>query len=61
VGLKLNHHLLVCADGVSLLGDNMDTVKKNTETLIDASKEHDLEVNAGKTEYISPPECRAKS
>jgi hypothetical protein len=41
VGLKLNatHQLLACADDVSLLGDNVDTIKKDTETLIDASKE----------------------
>jgi hypothetical protein len=40
VGLKLNgaHQLLVCADHVHLLGDNIVIAKKNTETLIDASK-----------------------
>jgi hypothetical protein len=33
---------------VNLLVDNVDTIKKNTETLIDASKEVGLEVNAEK-------------
>jgi hypothetical protein len=30
---------------VNLLGDNIDTIKKNTDTLIDASKEVGLEIN----------------
>jgi hypothetical protein len=34
------------------LGDNIDTTKKSTETLIDASKEVGLEVNAEKTKYM---------
>jgi hypothetical protein len=35
VGLKLNgtHELLAYADDVNLLGDNIDTVKKNIGTL----------------------------
>jgi hypothetical protein len=41
------------------LGDNVDTIKRNTETLIDASKEVGLEANAGVT--VSSPKCRAKS
>jgi hypothetical protein len=47
VGLKLNrtHQLLVYADDMNLLGDNTDTIKKNVETLIDASKDVRLEVN----------------
>jgi hypothetical protein len=54
VGLKLNgKHLLAYADEVKLLGDNIDTVKKNTETLIDASKEAGLEINIEKSKYMS--------
>jgi hypothetical protein len=51
VGLKLNgtHQLLAYADDVNLLGDNIDTIKKNMETSIDASKEVGLEINAEKT------------
>jgi hypothetical protein len=51
VGLKLNgtHQLLVYVDDVNLLGDNTDTIKKNMETLIEASKEVGLEVNTEKT------------
>jgi hypothetical protein len=36
---------------VKLLGDNIDTIKKNTETLIDASKEFGLEINVENTKY----------
>jgi hypothetical protein len=54
VGLKLNgtHQLLAHADDVNLLGDNIDTIKKNAETLIDASKEVGLEINVDKTKYM---------
>jgi hypothetical protein len=46
------------------LGDNIDATKKNTGTLIDASKEGGVEINAEKTKYmvaVSSPECRAES
>jgi hypothetical protein len=53
LGLKFNgtHQLLAYAD-VNLVGDNIVTVNKNTETLIDGSKEVDLEVNLKKTKYM---------
>jgi ribosomal protein S2 len=37
---------------VNLLGDNIDTINKNMETLIDASKEVGLEVNTEKTKCV---------
>jgi hypothetical protein len=51
VELKLNgsHQLLICAGVVNLLGDNINTIKKNTETLIDTNKEVGPEVNTEKT------------
>jgi hypothetical protein len=54
VGIKMNgtHQLLDYADDVNLLGDNIDTIKKNTEVLIDASKEVGPEINVEKTKYI---------
>jgi hypothetical protein len=54
VGLKLNgtHQLLAYADDVNLLGDNIDTIKKNTKTLIDACKDIGLEINIEKTKHI---------
>jgi hypothetical protein len=54
VGLKLNEtlQLLVYADDLNLLGGNIDTIKKNTETLTDAGEEVSLEVNAYKCKYM---------
>jgi hypothetical protein len=37
---------------VNLLGDNIDTIRKNAETLIDASKEVGLEINVERTQSI---------
>jgi hypothetical protein len=54
VGLKLNgtHQLLAYADDVNLLGDDIDTIKKNTETSIEATKEVGIEMNVEKTKYM---------
>jgi hypothetical protein len=53
VGLKINgtHQHLAYADDVYPLG-NKDTIKKNTETLVDASKEVGPEINVEKSKYM---------
>ena len=54
-GLKLNgtHQLLAYADDVNILGGSVDTVKKNAEAFVAATKEIGLEVNAHKTKYMA--------
>jgi hypothetical protein len=56
VGLKLNgkHHLPAYADDVNLLGDNIDSINRNTETFLDASKEVGLEINRGRIKNMLP-------
>jgi hypothetical protein len=50
--LNGTQQLLAYADDVNLLGDNIDTVNRNTETLIDASKEVGIKVNVEKIIYM---------
>jgi len=54
-GLKLNgtHQLLAHGDDVNILGGSVDTVKKNAESSVAATKEIGLEVNAHKTKYMT--------
>ena len=54
IGLELNgkHQLLVYADDVNMLGKNLQTVRKNTEIFIKASKDIGLEINSEKTKYM---------
>ena len=62
-GLKLNgtDERQVYADHVSILDRSVDTIKKNTESLVVPNKETGLEVNTDNTKFMvmSPRlECR---
>jgi hypothetical protein len=54
IGFELNgtHQLLVYADDENLLGDSLNTVRENSDTLLEASRDIGLEINAEKTKYM---------
>jgi phosphoribosylformylglycinamidine (FGAM) synthase-like amidotransferase family enzyme len=64
-GLELNGigQLPVYIDAVITLDGNINTIMKHTENVLDASNWVGMEVNTGKTQYIScsSPECRTIS
>ena len=54
IGLEMNgkHQLLVYADDVNMLGENLQTIRENAEIFIKASKDIGLEVNSKKGKYM---------
>ena len=53
ISLELNgkHTLLVYTD-VNMLGENLQTIRENTEIFVKASKDIGLEINCEKTKYM---------
>jgi hypothetical protein len=59
-----HHQLLIYTNYVNKLSENIGTIKKNTEALLQASREIGLKVNTQKTKYMFiylSPKCRPKS
>jgi hypothetical protein len=54
VDLELNgtHQLSVYVDDINLLSNSINTVKQNTETLLEATRDVGPKINADKTKYM---------
>ena len=54
IGLELNgkYQLLPNAHDVNMLGENLQTIRENTEIFIKASKDIGLQVHLGKITYM---------
>jgi hypothetical protein len=52
--LELNgtNQLLICVDNINILGENINIVKKNTESLVQANSKVGLDVNAEQIKYM---------
>jgi hypothetical protein len=54
VGLELNgtRQISVYADDINFTGDSVNTIKENSQTLLEAGRDIGLETNAEKTKYM---------
>ena len=54
LGLDMNdtHQVLAYADDVNLIGDDIRTIERNADVLLNACKDVGLAVNIGKTKYM---------
>ena len=46
------HQILAYADDVNLIGDDIRTIERNVDVLLNACKDIGLAVNIGKTKYM---------
>jgi hypothetical protein len=46
------------ANDLNMVGENIDTIQKNTKALLDASKEVGLKVNPENTKYMLVSRCK---
>ena len=47
------HQVLAYADDIDLIGDDIRTIERNADVLLNACKDIGLAVNIGKTKYIA--------
>ena len=46
------HQVLACADDANLIGDDIRTIERNPDVLLNACKDIGLAVSTGKTKYM---------
>ena len=55
------HQILAYADNVNLIGDDIRTIQRNADVLLNASKDIGLALNTGKTKYMEIGRHRANA